>query len=288
MRKLCAIAAFLCLASLSVAMDQAAFAAAVALYHDHKLVEAQQAFEALTPAAPDNADIQFYLGRLALQRNDREKAVGYLEKAAALAPGDSRVHLKLGDAYGLTAQKAGFFSQIGWAKKCQAEYVKAVELDPKNIEARWSLMEYCLQAPGIVGGGLDKALEQAQAIKQLDATEGGAALGAVYAADKKYDQAIAEYEAVLKDKPSDYHSLYQTGRLAIVTGERLDRGLAVLQACLTLSPPDGEPPHAAVHWRIGNLLEKKGDKPAARAAYEASLKADPNFKPAIEALKNLN
>jgi len=287
MRNLCTTAFFLCLASLGLAMDQAAFTAAVALYHDHKLLEAQQAFEALAPTAPDNAEIPFYLGRLALQRNEREKAVGYLEKAAALSPGDSRIHLKLGDAYGLTAQKAGFFSQIGWAKKCQAEYVKAVELEPKNIEARRSLMEYCLQAPSIVGGGLDKALEQAQEIKKLDPVEGGDALGSVYATDKKFDLAMTEYDAVLKIRPDDYAALYQTGRISVLTGERIDRGLTALQHCLTLPSPEGQPPYAAVHWRMGNLLEKKSDKPGARAAYEAALKADPKFKQAAEALKQL-
>jgi tetratricopeptide (TPR) repeat protein len=289
MRKLGPFLGFLILCPLCLAApDPAAFKAAVELYSQHKPVEAQKAFEALAPTAPDNADIQFYLGRLALQRNDPEPAVGYLEKAVALSPNDSRIHLRLGDAYGISAQKAGFFSQIGWARKCQAEYQKAVELDPRNIEARLSLMEYCRQAPGIVGGGLDKALVQAQEIKKLDYTEGCAALGSIYTADKKYDLASDEYEAALKVKPDDYGALYQTGRLAVLSGARLDRGLAVLQQCLTLTPPDGQPPYAAVHWRMGNILEKKGDKPGARAAYEAALKADPKFPQAIEALKNLN
>ena len=287
MKNLCAAAVFLVLATLGLALDQAAFEAAVALYHGHRPLEAQKAFEALAAGAPDNADIQFYLGRLALQRNDPEHAIGYLEKAASLAPADGRIHLRLGDAYGMTAQRAGFFSQIGWAKKCQAEYQKAVELNPKDIEARWSLMEYCQQAPSIVGGGMDKAYAQAQEIKKLDPIEGGEALGLTYGVDKKYDLAISEFETVLKLKPDSYVALYQTGRIAALTGERVDRGLASLQQCLSLPPPDGQPPYAAVHWRIGNLLEKKGDKAGARAAYQASLQADPKFKEAIEALKKL-
>jgi tetratricopeptide (TPR) repeat protein len=149
-------------------------------------------------------------------------------------------------------------------------------------------MEYCQQAPSIVGGGMDKAFEQAQEIKKLDAVEGGDALGSLYAADKKFDLATGEYESVLKIKPDDYNALYQTGRIAVLTGDRLDRGLAALQECLTLKTPEGQPPYAAVQWRIGNILEKKNDKPGARAAYEAALKADPNFKEAIEALKKLN
>jgi len=61
-----------------------------------------------------------------------------------------------------------------------------------------------------------------------------------------------------------------------------------LRHCLELTPAPGEPGRAPTHWRIGNILEKQGDKAGARAAYEAALQADPKFPPAIEALKKLN
>jgi len=138
-----------------------------------------------------------------------------------------------------------------------------------------------------VGGGNDKALAQAQEIKRLDATRGRIAVASVYAADKKYDQAFAEFEEALQANPADYGALFQTGRLAAISGERLERGLETLRQCLALTPPEGQPPHAAAHWRIGCILEKKGDKPGARTAYEASLKLDPNFPQAIESLKKL-
>lgn len=288
MRKSCVIGSLLFLATFaSAAFDPAAFNAAVGLYNQHKLLEAQQAFEVLATATPDNSDIQFYLGRLALQRNDYQEATIHLEKAVALSPNDGRLHLRLGDAYGLAAQKAGFFSQIGWARKCQAEYTKAVELDPKNIDARWSLMEYCRQAPSIVGGGIDKALLQAQEIKKLDPPRGRQALAQVYLADNKYDLALAQFDEVLKDSPDDYTSLYQVGRLAASSGQYLDRGLASLRRCLELAPAEGEPGRAPTHWRIGNILERQGDKAGARAEYQASLKEDPKFSFAADSLKKL-
>jgi tetratricopeptide (TPR) repeat protein len=289
MRQTCTLAAFLLLASFaSAAFDPDAFVAAVALYNQHKPAAAQQAFEVLAAANPANADIQFYLGRLALQRNDHEKAVVYLEKAVELSPNDSRFQQRLGDAYGVSAQKAGLFSQMGLAKKCKAAYERAVELDPKNLEARLSLLGYYQQAPSIVGGGLDKAMLQAQEIKKLDPARGRIAVATLLVAGKKFDEAFAEFDAALQEKPDDYSALFQTGRLAAISGQRLDRGLELLRQCLTMTPPEGQPPLAAAHWRIGNILEKKGDKPGARAAYEASLKADPKFAYAVESLKKLN
>ena len=287
MRKFTPAVIVFSLATLASALDQTAYTAAVELYTQRRPLEAQKAFEALAVTAPDNANIQFYLGRLALQRGDQEKAVAYLEKAVALAPQDSRMQLRLGDAYGLMAQKAGLFSKMSWAGKCRSAYEKAVELDPASVDARWSLMEFCRQAPSMVGGGTDKALVQANEIKKLDPSRSRIALASVYVADKKYDLAFGEFDQALQANPADYSALFQTGRLAAISGQQLDRGLGLLRQCLAQTPPEGQPGHAAVHWRIGNILEKKSDPAGARAAYEAALKIDSKFPQALEALKKL-
>lgn len=287
MKLSCSFATFLLASTLRATSEPAAFNAAVQLYRQRKPVEAQQAFEVLAASDPRNADVQSYLGRLALQRSEFEKAVAILERAVALAPNDARIHQQLGDAYGLSAQKAGLFAKLGLARKCRAEYEKAVELDPRNIDARWSLMEYYRQAPGFLGGGGAQALGQAQAIKRLDPNRGRIAVASIYAADNRIDAALAEFEEAMKVNPDDYGANYQFGRIAAQTGQRPDAGLAALRRCLTLTPPDNQPPHAAAHWRIGNILEKKGDKDGARAAYEAALQVDPKFPQAIEALKKL-
>lgn len=271
----------------SAAIDAAALTAATELFTQRKPREAQKAFEILAQADPKNPEVQFYLGRLALQRSDHEKGVAYLEQAVSLTPGESRYHQRLGDAYGLSAAKAGVFSKLGLANKCKAAYLQAVELDGKNIEARLGLLNYYLMAPGIAGGSSEKALEQAQAIKRVNEAAGRFAVASVHADNKHYDLAFAEYEEVLRTKPDDYAALFQTGRLAAISGQRMDHGLSVIRRCLTLTPPENQPSHAAAHWRIGFILEKKGDKPGARAAYQASLKLDPKFPQAIESLKNL-
>jgi tetratricopeptide (TPR) repeat protein len=197
------------------------------------------------------------------------------------------MHHRLGDAYGRGAQKAGILSKLGLAGKCRGAYEKAVALDPKNIEARMALVNYYQQAPGFAGGDSAKALAQAQEIKKLDPARGRIALASYWVGEKKYDLAFAEFDEVLKAQPDDYAALYQSGRVAAMSGKRLDRGLEVLRVCLGQTPPKGQPGHAAVHWRIGNILEKKGDKAAARTAYQAALAADPSFAPAKESLKKL-
>ena len=97
------------------------------------------------------------------------------EKATTLDSTKSEYFLQLGSAYGLSATKAGLFAKVGFAKKCKAAFDKAVELDPTSINARWSVMEFCRQAPGFLGGGRVAAYVQAAAIKRLDPRRGRAA-----------------------------------------------------------------------------------------------------------------
>ncbi len=257
------------------------------LLRDHKVNAAESAANALVAANPKEAEAYALLGSVCVAKGDPDGAVNACEKAVELAPASSDYQLQLGDAYGFAAQKAGMFSKIGWAKKCLAAYEKAVELDPKNLTARSSLMTFYQQAPGMMGGGIDKAYAQAAEIKKLDATRGHIAYATLCAGEKKFVEAFAELDEVLKTTPDNYPALYQFGRLTALTGERVDRGMDALKKCLTLSPPPGTPGHDAAQWRLGNLWEKKGDKKAARAAYEAALAINPNFQPAIDSLKKL-
>ncbi len=263
--------------------------AARALFDSRRPAEAQRAFELLAAADSKNPEINFYLGQLALRRNDADRALAYLHQAVVAAPTASRYHNALGDAYGRAAQKASVFSQLGLAKKCLAAYRRAVELEPANLDFHQSLFEYYRNAPGIAGGGRDKAVAEATAMKQLDPSRGRLAFASLHASEKKYPEALAEFDEVLKTNPDEYIALYQVGRLAATTGQFIDRGLSSLRRCLELPGPTATntPGHAAVQWRLGQLLAKKSDPAGARAAYEAAVKLEPGFTPAVDALKKL-
>lgn len=257
------------------------------LFAQKKWTEAQTLLKNSIAAQPQDAEAHFLLGRALLNQDKAEEAVAALEKAAELAPDHSEYFNRLGDAYGRSAQKAGVFAKLGWAKKCKAAYETAVALDPKNINARASLASYYAQAPGIAGGSMDKAYAQAEEIKRLDPARGRTAFTQLYVADKKYDEAFRLFDETLQEMPDDYAALYQTGRLAATIGERLERGRETLQKCLSLAPPAGQPGHDAVNWRLGMIFEKKGDKSTARSLYETALKLNPKFQQAVESLKKL-
>lgn len=266
------------------AVEQAVRDEVAGLFNQRRWAEAQVILEKITAAEPANAEAWSFLGQTFLARHEGEKAAAAFEKAAQLAPAHSGHQLQLGHAYGLAASKAGLLGKLGFARKCKAAYEQAVALDPANLNARWSLMEFCRQAPGIAGGGMDLAYAQAAEIKKIDPRRGRAAYASLYSHEKKFTEAIALYDEVLRETPGDPDALYHFGRLAAQTGQHLDRGLAALREIV--AQPDRKN-DARVHTFIGNILERQGDKPGAQAAYEAALAGDPKFTRALEALRKL-
>jgi tetratricopeptide (TPR) repeat protein len=282
------LAALACIASALATVDPAALDAAKKLFAERKLPDAQAAFEKIVATDAACAEAHSFLAQLAQRRGDTDKAIASAQKAADLDPSNADYQLILGDSYGNAAQKASIFSQPGLAKKCLAAYRRAAELAPASVRAHQSLFEFYRQAPAIIGGGTDKAMAEASIIKKLDAMQGRIDFATLYAADKKYDQALAEFDEVLKVAPDDYGALYQVGKLAATSGQFLERGATSLRRCLELTPPaPNVPGHAAAQWRLGQIREKQNDPAGARAAYETALSLDPKFSQAADSLKKL-
>lgn len=267
--------------------DSPAFAQALALYRAKQYPEARTAFQVLTLDEPANARVRYYLGRIAMKRGDADDAILQFEKAVELDPDNSGYHAELGGAYGNAAEKASLLSQMSFAKKCRAALERAVELDPANLDARQGLVDYYRQAPSFLGGGLLKAYDQAKAIRQRNLERGTLILGQLYFRDRRYDEAIAVAVELTTAQPANYVGHYFIGRVAAESGTQPELGETHLRRCLELPPAAGDPPHAAVWWRLGNLAERRKDITGARAAYEKSLALDPKFKQATAALAKL-
>lgn len=114
----------------------------------------------------------FLLGRDYLMLGDFKKAVEFLQKATDENPGSSDYMDWLGRAYGRRAEMSNVLSAPGYASKARQAFEAAVKLDPKNSEALSDLFDYYLNAPGILGGGYDKAQAIAQKISAIDPPEG--------------------------------------------------------------------------------------------------------------------
>jgi len=264
-------------------------AAAIALYDEGSYSAAQIRFDEIAPTRPNDPEIDLYRGRLALWFDDAAAGLAFLQKAVQAAPDDARMQNAFGDACGLTARRAGFFGKYGWARKCLAAYARAVALEPGNTDYRLSLLRYYVEAPAIAGGSIAKAYAEAAEIRKVDAADGRIAFATVYLTEEKFDQAFHEFDELLRQKPDDFFALYQIGRCAALSGVQLDRGLAALQRCLQVPLPAGADRRttlANIHYRLGNILEKKGDPAAAQAENAAARQVYPDFRPDKDTLRD--
>jgi hypothetical protein len=106
---------------------------------------------------------------------------------------------------------------------------------------------------------------------------------------KKFADALQEYDGVWRESSEDRQLQYDFGFVTVVSGQRMDDGLAAFRRCLALVPAGAEESRARaeVHWRMGTVWERKGQPEAARAEYLAALKELPDFRPAKQALEKL-
>ena len=110
--------------------------------------------------SPDDPVAHNLLCRAYFTLGEWDRGISNCEKAVALSPDNSQFHLWLGRIYGEKADRSGFMTAAGLAKRVRDEFEKAVHLNPKSVDARSDLAEFYLEAPGIVGGGRDRHSER--------------------------------------------------------------------------------------------------------------------------------
>jgi len=260
----------------------------LALVEQRRFAEAQAAFEAVLARDPRSLEAAYQLGVLALRRGEPEAAVRHLETALALAPDAARTHHNLGHAYGLSAARASLFSKLGLARKCLASYQRAVALAPAHVEYRMSLIGYYQNAPAVAGGGSDKALAAAEELRGLDPVRGSLTVIGVHVSTKQWSAAFAELARLREQSPGLREADYQFGRLAALSDLHTEEGIASLRRFLAAPPVPGDTPKAQACFSLGMLLEKTGQREAARTAYGDALAADPNHRLSREAVARLD
>src|ERR1700737_2702119 len=156
--------------------------------------------------SPSDAEAYNLLGRAYFMLEEWDRGISACERAVKLEPGNSSYHLWLGRAYGEKADRTSFFSAAGIAKKVRTEFERADELDPAKWEARTDLAEFYLEAPGVVGGGKDKARAQAQALTSLNPAMAHWIMGRI--AEKTKDDATAggEFRAAIDGSHGGAHA----------------------------------------------------------------------------------
>ena len=195
-----------------IVLTAAASAATVSRSPDPELSRAEElyrrtdytrAIDAVEAMGHKDAARFALLGKAYFMEGRYRVAVANLEKAIEQDPLNSDYSDWLGKAYGRMAERSPAISAFGYARKTVRAFERAVELDPSNLEALSDLFEYYLQAPGIVGGGLDKAERIAGRMAGVNEAEHHWARARLAERRKDFSTAETEFRAAQRAAPAE-------------------------------------------------------------------------------------
>lgn len=286
-----------------------------ALLKAHKYADVERLANARLAQDAGNAAALVAMNEASLAEGRIEDAVRHGERCVAAQPKVASCHLALGNALGSKAMTAGIMSAMGYAGKIRDAFKTAVELEPQNMDARFSLMTYYMQAPAIVGGGTGKAqalaaqtaLVNADAGKlmmaRLDAADDKLAkaeaaalampvsaneavadgqrdllnnLGNKYLADKKFADSERLFREAHKRFPDSEGALYGLARVHQELGRHRE-AIAGFEQAAAMNR------RAATWYRIGKSQQALGDKLNAIGSYGKALAFKPGLPPKLRA-----
>jgi len=268
-----------------------------------------------------DAESMHLLSRAYYATEHWDDAVKCGERAAALRPGDAYYHLWLAREYGQKAGNASPMTAASMARKAKNEFERAVQLDPSSVEARLDLARYYTEAPVIMGGGLDKARDQAAQVAKQSLAKSHLILARIALKQRQFPeaedqlrQAIAEskdpaeyrlglaelyrLEGRLDDMQNAVHSAvaqpgisadkyFDAAEELFLGGRDFPAAISYLERYLSSgSLVEGAPAFRA-HYLLGQIYEKTGRAPAAVSEYQASLALASGFDRARKALHSL-
>jgi tetratricopeptide (TPR) repeat protein len=186
--------------------------------------------------SPDAATMHLS-GKDYFMLGDYKKATEFFDKAVTTEPSNSNYMLWLGRAYGRRAETGGWFMAGPNASRARQCFEKAVALDPHNGEAMNDLFDYYLNAPGFLGGGIEKAEAIARRIAHERPAEAHFEQAQVASKKKDYHAAEAQLRSAMEMEPRDIGRILDVARFLAAHG-RIEESDALFARAEEIGPND--------------------------------------------------
>ncbi|MEZ4854851.1 MAG: tetratricopeptide repeat protein [Gelidibacter sp.] len=240
-----------------------------------------------------------------------DKAIDAYKTLVNLSPNTADFHYKYGGALGMKALSINKLKALGIIGDVKQAFLKAAQLDPKHINARWALVELYMQLPGIIGGSKSKSLKYANELENLSKVDGYLAKGYIYEYDDEPKLAETYYKKAIKEGGSltcfeklttfyekqnqpqkaitniqetqDKHQRnalhYQIGKVAAEYHIELDKGIECLQTYIKQYSAEDGVPIAWANYRLAQIYNYKGDKEKALNYIDLAIAELPKMEP---------
>lgn len=282
--------------------------------------KADKALALLTPLPSTGtgaAEAQNFLCRVRFMLQQWSQAAAECQQAVNLDEQNSDDHMWLGRVLGQQASHASFVSAYGIAKHSLSEMQTAVKLNPQNGPALSDLGDYYAQAPGIAGGGTDKAQTIALQLDKIDSARAQQLRGDIAMAKKDYTTAETEYRqaAAVSSEPAHYWTvlanfyrgrqrwsdldtaiqncvtaaakdknsgiaLYDGAGVLIASNRNPSLAAQMLENYLSSSSMTEEAPAFIAHIRLSRLKQQLGDGAGAKSEMAIAAQMAREFNPA--------
>ncbi len=202
--------------------------------------EADKAIALLAPLPTSGdgaAEAQNLLCRVRIMLQQWSQAAAECQQAVNLDGQNSDYSMWLGRALGQQASHANFLSAYSLAKHSLTAMQTAVKLNPQNGPALTDLGDYYAQAPGIAGGGTDKAQAIALQLDKIDSARAQQLRGDIAMAKKDYTTAENAYRqaVAVAQEPADYWTVLANFYRGRQRWSDLD---SAIQSCITAAAKD--------------------------------------------------
>lgn len=309
---------------LALAMGGTAQAPASTLSEAHAALQTGQADQALNllaglPAAGrSDAQARNLACRVEFTLGQWDAAVNDCQQAVRLDPGNSAFHMWLGRAYGEKAGRASFLTAYSLGKRVLSEFQTAARLDPRNSAALSDLGEFYVEAPGIVGGGLDKAESVAKELDRVSPARAAELRARIAEERRDFGTAEAQFKEAIAVSPHpakqwatlarfyqlrkrfpemdwairncmnaaerDPHGsgvgLYDAAGVLIAAGRNPELAAKLLHDYVNGASQSEEAPVFVAYYRLSYLQKKMGDTAGAQESQATGYRLAPQYNPA--------
>lgn len=282
-----------------------------------RIDEAVSELRTTLAADPKNGNAQLLLCRAFYAEEMLDDAIVACESAVQTLTTSSDAQDWMGRVYGMKADRSGPLGGLRLAHKVKSSFEIAVELDPLNGEAVNDLSEYYVGAPGVVGGGLDKAAaladrvetplpQQAHRIRALAAEkirdyeaaerefqaavavanrpDALADLGAYFGRRKEDDKAVEALRRCLAADRARGPSSVDAASILMDIHREPQLAEQVLRQYLAGRAKSDAAPAVRAEVLLASLRSTAGDKAGAKIELDKALRLASNYAPAKHAM----
>jgi Flp pilus assembly protein TadD len=215
-------------------------------------------YAAAATQEPRSAEMRIALAHAAAARGQTDRAIQILAPILEQRPGDANLHLSLGN----------FHRDVHDLDKAESEVREALKIDPK-LAAAHNTLGLIERDRGNVRGAESEYREAVRIDPSF--ADAHSNLGALLVAYGAPDEAMTELRRAVDLDPTLGDAAANLASF-LLRQNLQDEALAVLREGLRYSEGN-----ARLHYHVGVVLQRRGDRPGAQKAYERAILLDPTY-----------